>query len=215
MSTKTKRLDPRRNIEGEPRNKFYVKFTPERQNIWLRKYYITHRIADANDTTGIAYNTYLKHMHKDPKFKALKEALDVRDAEVTRDKLRDSSHGYSIPEIREEQELLPDPANPPQYIPDPNPKHAGKFIIDPAHPGKMHMVVTKRTITQRHFAPNSSSLIFKLCNEQSDLYKNVNHLDIKEKLDATTTERVITSVDDESIAAIAKAVVKAKTTVRE
>lgn len=188
-----------------------VCLTIERQDAWLRAYNLSHRVFDACEAANITYHTYSNEIHRNPEFKRLKEALDIKDLELTRVKLRDSSHGYNLEEVREEQELQPDPKFPPKYIPDPDPKHAGKFIIDPKNPGKTRFVVVRRIMTAKHVPPNSQSLIFKLCNEDSAHYKNINHIESKGIIDATVTEHnVIADLDDASVASLAKAIVKAK-----
>ena len=161
------------------------KFNIPLQDKWLKFYHTCHQIGLSNQHVGIDHGTYLKAMKEDPKFKALKEELDLCDIQLTRNKLRDSAHGYDIPEVRTEEEW---------------------------DPVRKKMIVVKRTTTVRHFTPNSTSLIFKLCNEDADNYKQLNKVELKGKIDST--EHVITSIDDATIGELAKAIVKAKAAAR-
>lgn len=203
-------------LRGRPKgapNKNYNRLnTNKLENNWLTAYAMTHNEHSACEMNHVTYHTYKKVLAENAEFRSLKEALDVRDIGVTRDMLRKSAHGYDLNNIKEEQELVPDPRFPAKYIPDP--LHPGKFIIDPKNPGKMHWVTKKRTLSVNHFPPNSTSLIFKLCNEDKERYKNISHIESKGTVDVTSTERVITSIDDQSIADLAKAIVKAKTSAR-
>jgi hypothetical protein len=199
--SKEKNTEPRRYNHYVPLKKFGIRLQDE----WLRTYRDTNSIQLACERVNIKRSTYREAYATDKEFHDLKDAMDLKDIEVTVAALKSSALGYDKNVVREEQEWI----NPVPEIKSQD----GKTIIQKGVPG--HYKVVKRILSTQHFAPSPASLQFKLCNEDAEHYKQVNKIDFKGEVNATGTIDVIHGLDDNTLAELAKAVVRAKTTARK
>jgi hypothetical protein len=83
-------------------------------------------------------------------------------------------------------------------------------IEEELDPNTNQMKVVKRKVVRKPVAPNPTSLIFKLCNEDPTNYKNVNKVEVKGQLDGSQTVNNIHGLDPKTVKELAKAIVNAK-----